>query len=91
MASGLSTGVSFAHDAAAAKLLEQHQINGVVLAIIASVAALLALAEWRGLVGKRVWWLRAAILTWAAIGAVFSGHNGAKLVYQHGAAVVAKS
>jgi uncharacterized membrane protein len=87
MASGFFAEGTFPSDARLGELVGKHQINGVVLTIIASVAALWALAEWRGLLGKRVWWIRALLLTWATIGAATGGHSGAKLVYVHGAAV----
>jgi hypothetical protein len=58
-----------------------------VLAVVSSVAALIALAEWRGLVGRRARVLRAALLIWMSVGTIYSGHNGAQLVYLHGTAV----
>ena len=88
MASGLWARETFPHDETIGALMKQHQINGIVLTAVASLAALLVVAEWQGWIGRRVWWLRGALLTWAAIGAFFSGHNGATLVYIHGAAVV---
>jgi uncharacterized membrane protein len=89
MTSGYLTDGTFVADEATRVLLNQHQINGTVLAIVSSLAALMAVAERRGLVGRRAWWLRAAILLWATVGVVFNGHNGAQLVYQHGVAVSA--
>jgi uncharacterized membrane protein len=87
LASGLSTDGTFPHDPHVGELIKKHEYNGIALTVITSVAALLAIAEWRRLVRIRLWWLRAALLTWASIGAMTAAHSGATLVYQHGAAV----
>jgi uncharacterized membrane protein len=87
MTSGLLTDGTFPRPDSLNELLTKHEINGIVLTIVASVAALLSIAERRGWLGGRAWWLRALLLTWASIGAFTSGHNGAQLVYLHGAAV----
>ena len=71
--------------------LDQHQINGCALGIVCGISALLATGEWLGWLGNRAWWLRAAMIAWCTIGCFFCGHSGAKLVYQHGAAVMSAS
>jgi len=88
LASGLWASATVLHDGALAELVHKHQANGIALTAVTAVAALAAVAEWRGWVRRPIWWLRGALLTWAAIGVVFSAHNGATLVYLHGAAVV---
>jgi uncharacterized membrane protein len=87
MVSGLTAPATFAQSAAMAETLQKHQINGVILGAVSSLIALLAIAEWRGLGKNWLWWVRMALLVWVSVGAVFSGHNGARLVYQYGAAV----
>jgi uncharacterized membrane protein len=87
MASGLWTEGTFLRDQALDELVNKHAQNGIALTVIASVAGLLAVAEWRGWIGGRAWWLRGLLLTWAAIGAATGGHSGARLVYIHGVAV----
>jgi hypothetical protein len=59
----------------------------IALTVVSKVPALVAIAEWRRVLGARAWWARALLLTWASTGVVFSGHNGATLIYLHGGAV----
>jgi uncharacterized membrane protein len=88
MLSGLQASDTVPQDAALAELVWQHKINSIVVTIVTSVVALLAIADWRRWIKWRLWWVRGALLTWAAIGVAFSAHGGATLVYKHGAAVV---
>jgi uncharacterized membrane protein len=88
----LATGLQAASSAEAPALAEfvyKHKTNGIALTVVTTIATLVSLAEWRGWLTKKAWWLKGALLTWAAIGTVFSGHNGAVLVYRHGVAVQA--
>jgi hypothetical protein len=55
------------------------------------VAAVVAMMEWRGWISRRIFWLRAALITWAAIGTVFSAHVGAQMVFLYGAGVAKSS
>jgi hypothetical protein len=87
LVSGLGTDGTFPRDALLDELVRKHQYNGIAVTVIASLAAVLALVERRGLVGSRAFWVRALLLTWASIGVVTAGHSGASLVYLHGAAV----
>lgn len=92
LASGLVAAASLATGANGAtlgELIGQHQIQGIVLTSITTAASVVALAEWRGWIGRRAWWVRGALLTWASLGVLATGHSGATLVYQHGAGVVA--
>jgi uncharacterized membrane protein len=88
MGSGLSAKGSFPVNAALGALMAKHESNGIVLTVLSSIAALLAIGQWRGILGKRSFCVRTAILTFVAIGVFFSGFMGAQMVYLHGAAVV---
>jgi hypothetical protein len=89
--SGLLADGSFPADAMLAELVQKHEYNGIAVTVIGSVAALVSLAEWRGFLPKKVWWIKGALLTWCAIGCFTGGHSGAHLVYEHGAAVARKA
>jgi hypothetical protein len=87
MASGLVALDTIVVEPGFAEVLRQHRINGIVLAAVSSVAAMLAVAEWRGWITARAWWVRALVLTWMSVGTFYAGHSGATLVYVHGVAV----
>ena len=76
MTSGLLTDGTFAHDAPLGAIIRQHEINGIVVTAILSVTALVTIAEWRRMIPSRLWWIRAALLTWATVGTFTIGHSG---------------
>jgi len=86
-ASGLVAEGTLRPDPALDVVLRQHKINGCIMPGIVTIAALLAIAETRGWLTPRAWWLRTALLLWATIGVVYIGHSGATMVFLHGAAV----
>lgn len=88
LASGWVAERTVASEGALAQLMEKHEMNGIVVTAIACVVAMLTVAQRRGWLGARTWWPRAVLLTFAAIGVVFSGQMGAEMVYLHGAGVV---
>src|ERR1039458_7561338 len=85
MLTGLQARATVSRDALLADLMQEHLTNGVAVTMATCVAAVVAMMEWRGWISRRIFWLRAALITWAAIGTVFSAHVGAQMVFLYGA------
>ena len=81
MLRGLQARATVSRDALLADLMQEHLTNGGAVTMATCVAAVVAMMEWRGWISRRIFWLRAALITWAAIGTVFSAHVGAQMVF----------
>jgi uncharacterized membrane protein len=69
----------------------QHRTNAIVITSLILVCAVLALLERRRVIAPKLWWIRAALCSFAAWGVFFNGWSGAQLVYVHGASVRAST
>lgn len=86
--SGWAADGSFHTTPALRALIEQHEVSGLAAAGLAAVAAGIAVAQLRGAAAPWLLWARTGLLAFAAVAVVIGGHQGAQLVYLHGAAVV---